>query len=93
VSVTAGWETESVVYRSSNRTVYSARYHRRRVLVGPVEDRLKEIIAQGSSVVAVMVRLHGRRSAGRTSLVMGPDLGGASLEVVRRYVENHKWAA
>ncbi|MDQ1392098.1 MAG: REP-associated tyrosine transposase [Acidimicrobiaceae bacterium] len=56
-----------MVYRSSNKTVYSAKYHviwcpryRRRVLVGPVEDRLREIIAQvvlevGGEVIEVEV--------------------------------------
>jgi putative transposase len=41
-----------VRYRSTNKAVYSAKYHliwtpryRKRVLVGPVADRLKEIIA------------------------------------------------
>jgi len=67
VSVSAGWETETVGYRSSNKTAYSARYHiiwrpkyRRRVLVGRVEDRLKEIIARvvvavGGEVIEVEV--------------------------------------
>jgi putative transposase len=140
VSVTAGWETETVVYRSSNKTVYSAKYHviwcpryRRRVLVGPVEDRLREIIAQvvlevGGEVIEVEVMpdqvhlvvevppavalsklvemLEGRSSRvlrGEFPHLMRPVLwspswfvstvGGASLEVVGRNVENQKRAA
>ena len=40
-------------YRSTNKTVYSAKYHiiwcpkyRRRVLVGAVEDRLNQLIVE-----------------------------------------------
>ncbi|MGH9078451.1 MAG: transposase, partial [Acidimicrobiales bacterium] len=43
----------AVAYRSTNKTIYSAKYHiiwcpryRRRVLVGRVEARLKEIIGE-----------------------------------------------
>lgn len=40
-----------MAYRSANKTVYSAKYHwcpkyRRRVLVGAVEDRLKELVGE-----------------------------------------------
>ncbi len=56
-----------VAYRSTNKTVYSAKYHiiwcpkyRRRVLAGRVEVRLKEIIAEviadaGGQVIEVEV--------------------------------------
>ncbi|MGH9918222.1 MAG: IS200/IS605 family transposase [Nitrososphaerales archaeon] len=56
-----------VVYRSTNKTVYSAKYHviwcpkyRRRVLVGRIESRLKELIFEvvaeaGGEVIEVEV--------------------------------------
>ena len=128
-------------YRSSNKTVYSAKYHiiwcpkyRRRVLVGRVEVRLKEIIVEviseaGGEVIEVEVmpdHVHllvevppavplsnlVQKLKGRSSRVLraefGPlmrlpalwspswfvsTVGGAPLEVVRRYVENQKRAA
>ena len=130
-----------VGYRSTNKTVYSAKYHiiwcpkyRRRVLGGPVEARLKEIIFGvvadvGAEVIEVEVmpdhvhllvevrpvvplsklvqKLKGRSSRQlRTELpplrrlpaLWSPSwfvstVGGAPLEVVRRYVENQKRAA
>ena len=130
-----------VVYRTSNKTVYSAKYHiiwcpkyRRRVLVGRVERRLKEIIsavcadvngevielevmpdhvhllAELPPSVALSVfigQLKGRSSRilrqefarlRRGSSLGSPSwfvstVGGAPLEVVRRYVENQKVAA
>ena len=130
-----------VVYRTSNKTVYSAKYHiiwcpkyRRRVLVGRVERRLKEIVsavcadvnaevielevmpdhvhllAELSPNVALSVfigQLKGRSSRilrqefahlRRGSALWSPSwfvstVGGAPLEVVRRYVENQKVAA
>ena len=132
-----------VGYRSTNKTVYSAKYHntapqgqryRRRVLGGPVEARLKEIIfgvvaEVGAEVIEVEVmpdhvhllvevppvvplsklvqKLKGRSSRQlRTELpplrrlpaLWSPSwfvstVGGAPLEVVRRYVENQKRAA
>jgi putative transposase len=130
------------VYRSSNKTVFSAKYHliwcpkyRRRVLVGPVETRLKEIVSQvvaeaGGEVIEVevmpdhvhllaevpptvplsrlMQTLKGRSSRvlrqefphlrRRLPVLWSPSwfcstVGGAPLEVVRRYVENQKRAA
>ena len=131
----------NVGYRSTNRAVYSAKYHviwcpkfRRRVLGGGVEARLKEIIAEvvaeaGGEVVEVEVmpdRVHllmevpptvarsklvqtlkGRSSRRlrqefphprRLPALGSPSwfvstVGGAPLEVVRRYVENQKLAA
>ncbi len=129
-------------YRSSNKTVFSAKYHliwcpkyRRRVLVGQVEGRLKEIIGQvvgeaGGTVIEVevmpdhvhllaevppavplsrlMQMLKGRSSRllrqefphlrRRMPVLWSPSwfvstVGGAPLEVVRRYVENQKRAA
>jgi REP-associated tyrosine transposase len=56
-----------VSYRSSNKTVYSAKYHliwcpkyRRRVLAGAVEERLKEILGRvaqevGAEIIEVEV--------------------------------------
>ena len=51
VTVTFGCDHGGVAYRSTNKAVYSAKYHliwtpryRKRVLVGAVEARLKEII-------------------------------------------------
>ena len=67
MSVTAGCDDLEVAYRSSNKTVYSAKYHivwcpeyRRRVVGGRVEIRLKEIVAGvvaegGGEVVEVEV--------------------------------------
>jgi putative transposase len=129
-----------MAYRSSNKTVYSAKYHiiwcpkyRRRVLVGQVEMRLKEIIAEvvaelSGNVIEVEVMpdhvhllvefppavalskalqlLKGRSSRllraefprlGRLPSLWSPSwfvstVGGAPLEVVRRYVENQKLA-
>jgi len=130
-----------VGYRSTNKTVYSAKYHiiwcpkyRRHVLSGRVEDRLKQIIAQvvdeaGGQVIEVEVMpdhvhllaevpptvplskllqtLKGRSSRQlraefpvlrRGAALWSPSwfvstVGGAPLEVVRRYVENQKRAA
>ena len=130
-----------VGYRSTNKTVYSAKYHiiwcpkyRRRVLVGRVEVRLKEIILEvvaeaGAEVIEVEVmpdhvhllvevppavplaklvqKLKGRSSRllraefpplRRLPALWSPSwfvstVGGAPLEVVRRYVENQKRAA
>ena len=130
-----------VGYRSTNKTVYSAKYHiiwcpkyRRRVLGGPVEARLKEIIfgvvaEVGAEVIEVEVmpdhvhllvevppvvplsklvqKLKGRSSRQlrtefpplrRLPALWSPSwfvstVGGAPLEVVRRYVENQKRAA
>jgi putative transposase len=130
-----------VAYRSTNKTAYSAKYHiiwcpkyRRRVLVGKVEGRLKQVIADvvadiGGQVIEVEVMADHvhllvevpppvalsrlvQLLKGRSSRVLrtefghlrrGPALwspswfvstvGGAPLEVVRRYVENQKAAA
>ncbi|MGH7748237.1 MAG: IS200/IS605 family transposase [Candidatus Dormibacteria bacterium] len=133
-----------VGYRSTNKTVYSAKYHdtapqgqqkyRRRVLVGRVESRLKEIIGEvvaelGASIIEgevmadhvhVLVEIpptvalsrfvglvKGRSSRflraefaylRRMPVLWSPSwfvstVGGAPLEVVRRYVENQKAAA
>jgi putative transposase len=130
-----------VGYRSSNKTVYSAKYHimwcpkdRRRVLAGRVKCRLKEIIAEvvleaGGEVIEVEVMPdHGhllvevppavalsklvQSLKGASSRVLRSEfpplrrlpalwspswfvstVGGAPLEVVRRYVENQKRAA
>ncbi|MGH9070018.1 MAG: IS200/IS605 family transposase [Acidimicrobiales bacterium] len=133
-----------VGYRSTNKTVYSAKSHhtapqgqrkyRRRVLVGRVEARLKEIIAEvavelGAAIIEVEVMpdhvhllveipptvalsrfvglLKGRSSRllrqefvhlHRMAALWSPSwfvstVGGAPLEVVRRYVENQKAAA
>ncbi len=132
---------ETVSCRRTNKTVYSARCHviwcpkyRRRVLVGPVEVRLGEIVGaavaeHGGTVIETevmpdhvhllaeippAVALSGfvQRSKGRSARVLRQELphlgclpgpwspswfvstvGGAPLEVVRRYVENHKQAA
>ena len=129
-----------MVYRSANKTVYSAKYHivwcpkyRRKVLVGGVDARLKEIVSAvmgeaGGEVIEVEVmpdHVHLLAevppSVGLSELVQGlkgrssrvlrtefPPLrqlpalwspswfvstvGGAPLEVVRRYVENQKAA-
>jgi len=131
----------SVGYRSTDTTVYSAKYHiiwcpeyRRRVLVGLVKARPKEIIAEavaeaGGGVIEVevmpdhvhllvevppavalpklvqklkgcssrMVRAEFARLR-RLPALWSPSwfvstVGGAPLEVVRRYVENQKQAA
>ena len=130
-----------VGYRSTNKTVHSAKYHlircpkyRRRVLVGRVEARLEEIIVAavaelGASIIEVEVMpdhvhllveipptvalsrfiglLKGRSSRllrdefahlRRLPALWSPSwfvstVGGAPLEVVRRYVENQKTAA
>jgi putative transposase len=68
VVVVPGWENVVVVgYRSSNKTVYSARHHliwcpkyRRRVLVGAVEERLEGILGRvaqevGAEIIEVEV--------------------------------------
>ena len=128
-------------YRSANKTVYSAKYHliwcpryRRRVLVGAVEERLKDILAQvavrvGAEIVEIEVmpdHVHllveipppvafsrfVQLAKGRSSRLLRREfphllrlpclwspswfvstVGGAPLEVVRRYVENQKRAA
>ncbi|MBI1844120.1 MAG: IS200/IS605 family transposase [Actinobacteria bacterium] len=125
-------------YRSTNKTVYAAKYHiiwcpkyRRRVLVGAVEDRLNQLIVEvtgepGATVLELEVmpdhvhllveipptialsRLVGLVK-GRSSRVLRQEfpalrrlpalwtrswfVGGAPLDVVRRYVENQKTAA
>ena len=130
-----------MAYRSTNKTVYSAKYHliwcpkyRRRVLVGQVEIRLVEIIGEvcaehGAEVIELetmpdhvhllveeppsvpMSKFIGTLK-GRSSRVLRQEfphlrrlpslwtpswfmstVGGAPLEVVRRYVENQKLAA
>ncbi|MGH9070647.1 MAG: IS200/IS605 family transposase [Acidimicrobiales bacterium] len=131
----------AVGYRSTNKAVYSAKYHiiwcpkyRRRVLAGRVETRLKQIIAEvvaevGGQVIEVEVMpdhvhllvevpptvalsrfvgfLKGRSSRAlraefvhlrRMPALWSPSwfvstVGGAPLEVVRRYVENQETAA
>jgi len=128
----------TVAYRSSNKTVYSAKYHiiwcpeyRRRVLGGRSEARLKTVIAEvlgevGGQVVELEVMAdHVHLLAevppsvalsklvqllkGRSSRVLRAEfphlrrlpalwssswfvstVGGAPLEVVRRYVEGQK---
>jgi putative transposase len=125
-------------YHSTNKTVYSAKYHliwcpkyRRRVLVGGVDGRLKATIAEvaaevGAEVIEVEVmpdHVHllaqvpptvplsefVRLVKGRSSRVLRMEfprlrrlpvlwspswfvstVGGAPLEVVRRYVEDQK---
>ncbi len=130
-----------VTYRSTNKTVYSAKCHitwcpkyRRSVLVGAVEDRLKELVGEtagdlGARVIELEVmpdhvhllveipptillsRFVGQVK-GRTSRMLRREfpaldrlatlwtrswfvstVGGAPLEVVRRYVENQKAVA
>ena len=88
----------TVGYRSTNKTVYSAKYHiiwcpkqRRRLLTGRVETRLKQIIARvvdeaGGQVIEVEARALWSASW------FVSTVGGAPLEVVRRYVENQKMA-
>ncbi len=134
----------AVAYRSTNKTVYSAKCHntapqgqpkyRRQVLAGQVEVRLKEIVAEvvaeaRGEVIEVEVmpnhahllaevppvvvlsklvqKLKGRSSRllriefphlRRLPALWSPSwfvstVGGAPLEVVRRYVENQKAAA
>lgn len=127
-------------YRSTSKSVFSVKYHviwcpkyRRRVLVGHVERRLKEIaqvVAEfGGVVIGVETMpdhvhllvevppqvassrlvqiLKGRSSRllrtefphlARMRCLWSPSwfistVGGAPLEVVRRYVENQKVAA
>ena len=128
-------------YHSTNKTVYSAKYHliwcpkyRRRVLVGGVDARLKAIIAEvGAEVGAEVIEIEVmpdhvhllaelpptvplselvRLLKGRSSRLLRMEfprlrhlpvlwrrswfvstVGGAPLEVVRRYVENHKAVA
>ena len=63
VVVVPGRHTSVVdVYRSANKTVYSAKYHpircpkyRRRVRAGGVEERLKEILAQVAAQVGAEI--------------------------------------
>ncbi|MHB1536068.1 MAG: IS200/IS605 family transposase [Acidimicrobiales bacterium] len=135
----------TVGYRSTNKTVYSAKSHntapqgqryRRRLLTGRVETRLKQIVAQvvdeaGGQVIEVEVNCSAGATVhllvevpptvalsklvqslkGRSSRVLRSELpalrraralwspswfvstvGGAPLEVVRRYVEKHRSA-
>lgn len=70
-----------MAYRSTNKTVYSAKYHliwcpkyRRRVLVAAVKSRLPEVI-------------------GEVCAEFPSTVGGAPFEAVRREVENQKRAA
>ena len=132
---------DRVSYRRTNKTVYSAKYHliwcpkyRRRVLVGQVETRLKEIIGEvvatargevielevmpdhvhllvelppAAHLPIVLQGLKGRSSRilrqeflhlRRLPALWSPSwfistVGGAPLEVVRRYVENQKRVA
>jgi len=141
MAVSPSCDDVSVGDRSTNTTVYSAKYHiiwcptyRRRVLAGLVEVRLKEIIAEvgaeaGGEVIEVEVmpdhvhllvevppvialpklvqKLKGRSSRmlraefvprRRLPSLWSPSwfvstVGGAPLEVVRRYVENQKRVA
>ena len=131
----------AVGYRSTNKTVYSAKYHliwcpkyRRRVLVGMVEAQLREVIAEvvagvGAQVIEVevmadhvhllvevppnvalskLMQLLKGRSSRRLRMEFGhlrrlpvlwspswfvSTVGGAPLEVVRRYVENQEAVA
>ncbi|WP_079613104.1 IS200/IS605 family transposase [Mycobacteroides abscessus] len=128
-------------YRSTRGAVFSAKYHviwcpkyRRDVLRGPIQTRLKQIIAEVVAefdgvvievetmpdhvhllvevppkvAVAQLVKvLKGRSSRllrqefahlGRMKCLWSPSyfvstVGGAPLEVVRRYVENQKITA
>jgi putative transposase len=128
-------------YRSTRRSVFSAKYHviwcpkyRRDVLRGPIQTRLKQIIGEvvaefGGMVIEVetmpdhvdlLVELPPRVAVsdlvkilkGRSSRRLGQEfahlarmrflwspswlvstVGGAPLEVVRRYVGNQKLAA
>jgi putative transposase len=130
-----------MAYRSTNCTVYSAKYHliwcpkyRRRVLVDGVDVRLKELIADvagehAATVIEVEVMpdhvhvlieipptvplsMFVGAVKGRSSRVLRAEfprlrrlpslwtrswfvstVGGAPLEVVRRYVENQKLVA
>ena len=127
-------------YRSTRKSVYSAKYHviwcpkyRRRVLGGRVEARLKQLIGEviaecGGEVIeletmpdhvhllvevpptvplsALVQKLKGRTSRRlraefphprRLPALWSPSwfvstVGGAPLDVVRRYVENQKLA-
>jgi putative transposase len=130
-----------MAYRSSNKTVFSAKYHviwcpkyRRGVLRNRVEERLKEIVQQiVDEFAGVVIELEVMPDhvhllveippavalsrvlqllKGRTSRVLRSEfphlrrlpslwspswfvstVGGAPLDVVRRYVENQKLAA
>jgi len=141
MAVSPSGDDVSVGDRSTNTTVYSAEYHiiwcptyRRRVLAGPVEARLKEIIAKvgaeaSREVIEVEVmpdHVHllvevppavalaelVQKQKGRSSRLLRAEfahlrrvpalsspswfvstLGGAPLEVVRRYVEHQKRVA
>jgi putative transposase len=141
VVVVPGWENGVVSSRSSNTSVYWAKYdliwcpkYRRGVLAGAVEERLREILGQvaeevGAEILEVEVmpdHVHllveippavalsefMRLAKGRWSRLLRAEfpalrrwpclwspswfcstVGGAPLEVVRGYVENHKQAA
>jgi putative transposase len=78
-------------YRSTHRTLYSARYHLtwcsnycRRVLVGGIDTRLKAIIAEvGAEVEVELMPYH-------VNLL---TVGGAPLAVVHRYGEHQQAAS
>ena len=130
----------AVAYRSTNETVYSAKYqivwcpkYRRRVLGGAVGERLRELVAEVAGELGVAVVEMGVMAdhvlllveippavglsrfvglaKGRTSRVLRQEfgalrrwpilwtpswfvstVGGAPLEIVRRYVENQETA-
>ncbi|MGH9065760.1 MAG: IS200/IS605 family transposase [Acidimicrobiales bacterium] len=100
-----------VGYRSTKKTVCSAEYHviwcpeyRRQVLVGRVEVRLEEIIAEvvgevGGQVIELEVMPdHVHLLVELPPTLWSPSwlvstVGGAPLEVVRRYARNQEAAA
>jgi putative transposase len=98
IVVVPGCENVAVGYRWPNKTVYSAKYqlirrpkYPRRVLVGAVEERLKEIlgwVARGRSFRLLRAEFAAlRRLPCVWTRSLCSAMGGAPLEVVRRCVE------
>ncbi|MDA8070751.1 MAG: transposase [Actinomycetota bacterium] len=91
----------SSAYRSSSNVVYSAKYHlvwcpkyRRRVLAGAVETRLVRLMKGRSSRILRQEFPHLRRLPSLwTNSWFCSTVGGAPIDVVRRYVESQKLAA
>lgn len=84
-------------YKSNNNIVYSCKYHvvwcpkyRRKVLVGEVETRLRELIVKTCLELKEFHSLKTRLPTLWTNSYFVSTVGGAPLSVIKQYIENQK---
>lgn len=84
-------------YKSNNNVVYSCKYHvvwcpkyRRKVLVNGVDVRPKSLIEEVCHEYRIVPWLTTRLPTLWTNSYFVSTVGGASLSVIKQYIENQK---